>query len=238
MPLRASCGALHLLWKRAHALLPTYKFKTTSGFGILQPHLEMWLGSGDDIFDRCITVLRKVTPSDLHPDERIASLSQSLHLTAVETALKDACTHINTSVVFIIDRLDEGYAPDHKGTGLVAGLVHAAIDLKIKITGVKSVIFLRDNIFRAVQQLDPDYSRNIEGSVLRLHWDFHSLWRFAASRLQHAFHLQQEPTVKIWNTCTAGDMKGRDGFLKCLQHTLYRPRDLLALLNQGVLSRW
>ena len=56
---------------------------------------------------------------------------------------------------------------------------------------------------------------------------------FAASRLQHAFHLQQEPTVKIWNTCTAGDMKGRDGFLKCLQHTLYRPRDLLALLNQA-----
>lgn len=232
-------AASRLLWRfaltmeTAHALLPTYKFKNTPGFGILQPHLDMWLDSGDDIFDRSMTVLRKVTPADLHPDERIASLSQLLHLTAVETALRDACTHINTSVVFIIDRLDEGYAPDHKGTGLVAGLVHAAIDLKIKFNGVKSVIFLRDNIFRAVQQLDPDYSRNIEGSVLRLHWDFHSLWRFATSRLQHAFHLRQEPTVKIWNTCTAGDVKGRDGFLRCLQHTLYRPRDLLALLNQA-----
>ena len=84
-----------------------------------------------------------------------------------------------------------------------------------------------------MQQLDPDYSRNIEGSVLRLHWDLQSLWQFAASRLQQAFRLKQEPTAKIWNACVAGDLKGRDGFLKCLQHTLYRPRDLLALLNQA-----
>ena len=232
-------AATRLMWRfalimeAASALMPTYKFKKTLGFRTLQPHLETWLGYGSDIFDRCMTVLDKVTPPALHPDKRIASLSQSLHLTTVETALQNACEQINTSVVFIIDRLDEGYAPDYKGTGLVAGLIHAVIDLKIKITGIKVAIFLRDNIFRAVQQLDPDYSRNIEGSVLRLHWDVQSLWHFATSRLQQAFGLKQEPTLRIWNACTAGDLKGRDGFSKCLQHTLYRPRDLLALLNQA-----
>ena len=232
-------AAARLLWRFAlimeatHALMPTYKFKKAAGFRVLQPHVDTWLDSGADIFDRCLNTLRKLTLLDLHPDERIASLSQSLHLTAVETAIQEACDQATTSVVFIIDRLDEGYAPDHTGTGLIAGLVHAAIDLKIRIGGIKPAIFLRDNLFRAVQQLDPDYSRNIEGSVLRLHWDSQSLWRFAANRLQRALQIEQESTLKIWNACTAADLKGRDGFLKCLQHTLYRPRDLLALLNEA-----
>ena len=232
-------AASRLLWRFAlimeatHALMPTYKFKKAAGFSILQPHVNAWLDSGADIFDRCLSTLRRVTLANAHPDERIAALSQSLCLTAVETAIQEACDQATTSVVFIIDRLDEGYAPDQTGTGLIAGLVHAAIDLKIRVAGIKPDIFLRDNLFRAVQQLDPDYSRNIEGSVLRLHWDFQSLWQFAASRLRRALQIEQESTLRIWNACAAGDLKGRDGFHKCLQHTLYRPRDLLALLNEA-----
>ena len=135
--------------------------------------------------------------------------------------------------MFLIDRLDEGYEPDDKGVGFIDGLVQAAIDLKTRIPRIKPVIFLRDNIFRAVQTLDPDYSRNIEGHVLRLHWDEESLFHFAAKRLRLAFDIEAEASQKIWNRCTAGALKGRDGFAKCLHLTLYRPRDLLSLLNEA-----
>lgn len=42
---------------------------------------------------------------------------------------------------------------------------------------------------------------------------------------------EAEASQKIWNRCTAGALK--DGFAKCLHLTLYRPRDLLSLLNEA-----
>ena len=150
----------------------------------------------------------------------------------IEESLATACKASNTIVVFLIDKLDEGYEPDDSGIGLIDGLVQAAIDLKTRIPEVKPVIFLRDNIFRAVQVLDPDYSRNIEGHVLRLHWDAEALFTFATSRMKIAFEVEHEANLKIWNQCTGRDLKGREGFNRCLQLTLYRPRDLLSLLNE------
>ena len=222
-----------LMMETANALAPTYKFRNAPSFPTLKPHLDTWLKSGHDIFDRYLSTLRRTTISPSTPEERITYLSTALHLTSIETSLKQACDEATTTVVFLIDRLDEGYEPDRRGTALVDGLVHAAIDLKARISGIKPVIFLRDNILRAVQQLDPDYSRNIEGNVLRLHWDVESLFRFTTKRLQLAWHISQEASQKVWDLCTAGDLKGRHGFRKCLQHTLYRPRDLLALLNDA-----
>ena len=56
------------------------------------------------------------------------------------------------------------------GVALVAGFVHSAIDLNIHVAGIRTYVFLRDNIFKAIAKLDPDYSKNIEGRFLRLHW--------------------------------------------------------------------
>lgn len=222
-----------LMMETANALAPINSFRNTVAFLELKPHLDNWMESGTDIFDRYLhTIQRHANPTST-PEERINQLSAKLSLTSVETSLTRACAEATTTIVFLIDRLDEGYEPDPQGTALVDGLVHAAIDLKTRIPGVKPVVFLRDNILRAVQYLDPDYSRNIEGNVLRLHWDVESLFHFATKRLQLAFDISQEASQKVWDLCTAGDLKGRHGFRKCLQNTLYRPRDLLALLNDA-----
>ena len=222
-----------LMMETAIALQPTYKFRNSASFTTLKPHVDEWSRSGHNIFDRYLATLHRTTSSSSTPEERITQLSTALSLTSIESSLTSACDEATTTVVFLIDRLDEGYEPDRHGTALVDGLVHAAIDLKTRISGIKPVIFLRDNILRAVQQLDPDYSRNIEGNVLRLHWDVESLFRFITKRLQLAFDISQQASQKVWDLCAAGDLKGRQGFKKCLQQTLYRPRDLLALLNDA-----
>lgn len=48
-----------------------------------------------------------------------------------------------------------------------------------------------------------------------------------------AFNLDIEKDQRVWDRCTADDLKGRNGFKRCLQFTLYRPRDLLSLLNEA-----
>ena len=222
-----------LMMEGAFCLSKNYKYLKTRGYKCIQAKCEEWSLLGNDIFARYVAMLNKVIDDESPPEARIGSLPKSLDLTEIESNLLSACDRSNVELIFLIDRLDEGYEPDVCGTGYVGGLVQAAIDLKTCIPAIKPIIFLRDNIFRAVQAYDSDYSRNIEGSVLRLHWDTGSLLNFAANRLRIAFEIKKQASIRIWNNCTSGELRGRDGFNRCLQLTLYRPRDLLSLLNES-----
>jgi hypothetical protein len=53
----------------------------------------------------------------------------------------------------------------------------------------------------------------------------------ACSRLRAAFKIEQEKNLRVWDLVTERDLKGMEGFRRCLRLTLYRPRDLLVLLN-------
>ena len=131
----------------------------------------------------------------------------------------------------IVDRLDEGYEQDDVGIGIVDGIIYGADDLRNRTKNIKSVLFLRDNIFRAIQAADHDFTRNVEGSVLRLHWDTQELFYLVCKRIRIAFGLQVESDTKLWNSVTSNELHGREGFRACLNLTLYRPRDLISLLN-------
>ena len=222
-----------LMMESALRLSPKYKFKRTDAYGELYPRIDEWREYGRTIPDRLRMLLRKKIDMTSDVESRIGDFAVTLDIEHVTNTLARACETAGVSVVLIIDRLDEGYEPDDKGIGLIDGLVQGTIDLKTRIPGVRPLIFLRDNIFRSVQMHDPDYSRNIEGHTLRLHWDPETLFGFASKRLQLAFGLTTEVTRRIWDSCTAGDLKGKEGFQKCLHLTLYRPRDLLSLLNEA-----
>ncbi len=98
---------------------------------------------------------------------------------------------------------------------------------------IRPALFLRDNIFRSLAKVDPDYSRDLEGQVIRLHWDEAQLFYLVCKRLRVAFALNQEQDRRVWNACTASTLHEMDGFRQCLRLTLYRPRDILALLNEA-----
>jgi hypothetical protein len=51
-----------------------------------------------------------------------------------------------------------------------------------------------------------------------------------------AFDSKQENTTKLWSSLTARELKGREGFRQALRLTLYRPRDILVLLNNAFLN--
>jgi hypothetical protein len=75
----------------------------------------------------------------------------------------------------------------------------------------------------------------IEAQTIRLHWDEYALLNLTANRLRQAFDVQLEQSIKVWDRCAAAGLEGREGFRKCLRLTLYRPRDLLILLNDAFL---
>lgn len=180
--------------------------------------------------------------------ERIANLAETLQLGRLRALLTDVLLELRTPVHLIIDRIDEGYEPESINIALIAGIAQGTIDVNSIYDSVHPILFIRDNIFRTIQQRDPDYSRNIEGTSLRLHWDEYQLFRLVCKRLRTALpQLRVEPDgehdpsssalpesdIKIWNAVTSRGVDGKDGFRQCLRLTLYRPRDLLALLNEA-----
>jgi hypothetical protein len=130
--------------------------------------LRAWKTSGNTASDRLRFRLKTIPRSTENLDGQIADLATTLELADLEVALKHALADAQQPFFILIDDLDEGYEPDQVGIGLVCGIIHAAIDVQARFPNIKTLVFLRDNIFRAVARLDPDYSRTIEGRVLRL----------------------------------------------------------------------
>ena len=170
------------------------------------------------------------------PEEAIADLAEVLHLRELKDGLNEALTQVGREIFILIDCLDEGYQPDRLGIAYIAGIIQGTLNINSLSDKVRTLLFIRDNMFRAVAAQDPDYTRNIEGSSLRLHWGEQQLLNLATMRLRAAFDIEQENDIRVWNQVTAQGLVGRDGFRKCLRLTLYRPRDLLALLNQAFFS--
>lgn len=198
-------------------------------------HLKKWITCGNNPFDRIRTLLREKLHGINNPDDRIADLPSLLNINLITEKVKLLTQSLNNGIIVLIDRLDEGYEPDTVGLGIVDGIIYGTDEFRSAL-GEKSqaIVFLRDNIFRAVQLGDRDFSRNLEGQVLRLHWDPEELFYMVCKRIRVAFSIERESDVKVWNAITSPELHGRDGFKRCLRLTLYRPRDVIALLNSVI----
>jgi len=199
---------------------------------VLREHVARWSDSQAPFLTKCRRIAKAFLSVE-SPEEAIGDLPFNLDLSAVEEIVLKILQKTDRHVVILMDRLDEGYESDAIGIGIIAGLAYAAVELNQKSKLIRPIIFLRDNVFRALAKEDPDYSRNLEGQVIRLHWDWPLLLQLAATRMKLSFHVDLEKDQRVWDRCTAGELQGREGFKRCLQFTLYRPRDLLSLLNES-----
>jgi hypothetical protein len=213
-----------------------YKLKKHLDQSVIDPHIKEWGDSKDNVATKLRRKLKRFLTAKNSPEDNIADLSYNLKVNEVEEALNDVFKQSDQKIVLLIDRLDEGYTPDDMGVALVDGFVQSVIDLNSKFPdNVQGIVFLRDNMYRSISINDPDFTRNIEGQVLRLHWDDYGLFNLVCNRLRIANDNNQENNTRLWNTYTARELRGREGFRLALRLTLYRPRDILVLLNNSFL---
>lgn len=154
---------------------------------LVSNHVARWDSSKGDLLSKCRHIAKKYLSTD-SPEEAIGDLPVNLELSALENKIIKIIKSTDRKSIILMDRLDEGYEPDPIGIGIITGLVYASIELNKKTDKIRPVIFLRDNIYRAVAIEDPDYSRNIEGQVMRLHWDWHQL--LTSQQLECVSHLE------------------------------------------------
>lgn len=197
---------------------------------MLAKHAELLKHSG---LARSLAALREVRAK--YPNAPLKSLPEKIaehfEIGRLEALITSSFQKTGQRLVFLYDGLDEGWMPEPVSTSILGGLSKAAAEFREASTGIHCILFIRDNMARSLAQIDPDYSRNIEVSTLRLQWDEASLLDLVARRLRAAFGWGGEQDIKAWNRFAQKGLGGRDGFRKCLKLTLYRPRDVIALLN-------
>lgn len=199
----------------------------------LSGHLSAWRSAGPNCVLRLRSKLKEYVVCHNTEEERIAELSAFLDVERVTEVVSRLMTGGNDKTfVLVVDRLDEGYEPDALGTGIVDGILYGTDDLRVSLgSRLRPIVFIRDNMLRAIESEDKDFTRNLESQVLRLHWDPQELFYMVAQRIRFALGVMKESDVKVWNAITANELHGREGFKRCLRLTLYRPRDVIALLN-------
>lgn len=235
-------AGIKLAWRYALllevALICKKSYKTADEirkYKTLDTHLNKWILRGNNPFDRIRATLREILHGIPNPDDRIADLSSLLEIGRISDEVILLTQSLSQGIVVLIDRLDEGYEPDTVGVGIVDGIIYGTDEVRHALgEKVQALVFLRDNIFRAIQLEDLDFSRNLEGQILRLHWDPEELFYMVCKRIRIAFSMERESDVKIWNAITSTELHGREGFRRCLRLTLYRPRDVIALLNAAI----
>ena len=187
-----------------------------------------WLAS--DLLASALAVVEAL-PSGSDPDALVYKAASFTGLDKLTDLVRTDLDALGSRVVILIDKLDEGWRPHDIEAGIVGGLCSAVIDLRDKRTNVHGVIFLRDNVFRLLEDIDDDFSRNMAGDNLRLRWDEQTLLDLVARRIEAVTGIVESTPLKTWNRFAKQGLEGKEGFQFCLQKTLYRPRDILELLN-------
>ncbi|KAA0974990.1 P-loop ATPase, Sll1717 family [Pseudomonas sp. ANT_H12B] len=213
-----------------------YKLQKNINITRISHHIQPWNSTRQSISSKIRKKLKEVIKIDQTPQSRIADLSETLELDLIEEVLFEALEKSGVQYVVFADKLDEGYSPDDLGVAIVDGFIQTAIDVKSRSKDlVCAFAFVRDNIYRSISKLDPDFTRNIEGQTLRLHWDEYNLFNLVCNRIRIAFNCDIENNTRVWNQFSANELKGKEGFRTALKLTLYRPRDILVLLNDAFL---
>lgn len=208
-----------------------YKASNIAIYSKLAMYKNEWQIHGDSIVQRLYQSTKKFRDVESDPEGYIAEYANYTMNNQLLELVEEAIDSMDVNIQVLVDNLDEGYEPDDMGVSLMIGLLHALDKLNSKLNGFYATIMLRDNIFRSIQIHDQDYTRNIEGNVIRVHWDDELLFAMICERIRNIRQLEIENNVKTWNTITSEKLNGMKGFRKCLRITLYRPRDIIALLN-------
>lgn len=213
-----------------------YKVKSFLDVRSVKEHIAGWGPLRQGIASKIRKKLKSVINIESTPATRIAELSEYFEFDLLEEVIHEAICKSGYQFVIFADKLDEGYTPDDLGVAIVDGFVQSVIDIKAKFNEkVIAFAFIRDNIYRAISSLDPDFTRNIEGQTIRLHWDEYNLFNLVCNRLRSAYGSTIENNTRVWNYYTAREMQGKEGFKLALKLTLYRPRDIIVLLNNAFL---
>lgn len=134
----------------------------------------------------------------------------------------------------LIDRIDEAWDGSDRAVIFLMALMHACVELSGSVRCVRPLLFLRENIFERVRQIDNEFAR-LETFVVSLDWSRELLVEFVERRLNLPFNTKLPLGGATWDYFFegAGGLSSRDMVFDYCQE---RPRDVLTYCSFSVES--
>ncbi len=134
--------------------------------------------------------------------------------------------------ILMIDRIDEAWDGSDTGVIFLMALMHSCVEMASSMHCIRPLLFLRENIFERVRQIDNEFSR-LETCVVSLDWTNELLLQLIERRLNLPFNTKLPLGGETWDYFfeNAADRSSRDMVFEYCQE---RPRDILVYCSFAI----
>ncbi|WP_037249132.1 P-loop ATPase, Sll1717 family, partial [Rhodopirellula baltica] len=129
----------------------------------------------------------------------------------------------------LVDSIDEAWDGSDRAVIFLAALMHACVDLFATCSYANAFLFLRENVFDRVRQIDNEYSR-LETFLVSLDWHDKYLLEVIERRLNFKLAQKLKQDGSTWRHFFE-DIDGGSSWNHVVDFCRHRPRDLLAYVG-------
>lgn len=132
----------------------------------------------------------------------------------------------------LIDRIDDTWNGSDMAVVLLMALMHACLELAASSSVIKPLLFLRENLFQRVRQIDNEFTR-LETAVVSLDWTKEMLSEMIARRL-HQININPKPPLEDTWDLFFDPIDGKSSIDFVTEFCQQRPRDVLIYCQGAV----
>lgn len=137
------------------------------------------------------------------------------------------------TIKVLIDRIDELWDGSDQAVVLLMSLMHACVILHSQISQIRPILFLRENIFERVRQMDNEFAR-LETAVVPLDWTREQLIELVERRLNLPFYSKLSLDGETWDYFF--ESISSDSKELIFSYCQDRPRDVLTYCSFAIES--
>ena len=133
----------------------------------------------------------------------------------------------------MLDRIDESWDGTDNSVVLVMALMHACVELTANSRAVRPLVFLRENVFERVREVDREFAR-LETFVVALDWTREMLLEMIERRLNLPLIAKYPLHGPTWDAYFEQPASGESSQDFVFQFCQYRPRDVLIYCKYAI----
>ena len=137
----------------------------------------------------------------------------------------------NRARVILIDRIDEAWDGSDTAVLFLMALMHACVELSSDTSFIRPLLFVRENIFERVKEIDNEYAR-LATCVVSLDWTEELLIELIERRLQA--NLNPKPAIGATWDFFFEQYEGSSSRSMVFDYCQLRPRDMLTYCSLAI----
>jgi hypothetical protein len=133
----------------------------------------------------------------------------------------------------MLDRIDESWDGSDGSVILVMALMHACVELTASSKAIRPLVFLRENVFERVRELDREFAR-LETFVVSLDWTREMLLEMIERRLNLPLIAKYQLHGPTWDAYFEQPASGESSQDLVFNYCQGRPRDVLIYCKYAI----